>query len=188
MVLPLENEKISAKSIQSPHDTYCHYRNKDGNKVKGYSANITETCDQPGDECKPVLNLITDTRVEVVSTQDSSYLKPALTNTQEIVPDQIESIYVDGAYNSAENQDYCQNNDMNLLLTAMQGATPRYDITLDEQDNTKLIVTDNKTGNKIQAQQVKTRKESTQRKRNGKSKPKKESITTSTWKVCVQPH
>src|SRR5690554_4257347 len=30
-ILPLENEKVSAKSIQSPHDTDCHYRNKDGN-------------------------------------------------------------------------------------------------------------------------------------------------------------
>ncbi|MDD4592384.1 MAG: hypothetical protein PHG06_18440 [Parabacteroides sp.] len=28
IVLPLENEKVSAKSIQSPHDTDCHYRNK----------------------------------------------------------------------------------------------------------------------------------------------------------------
>ena len=74
MVLPLENEKISAKSIQSPHDTDAHYRNKDGNKVKGYSANITETCDQPAQDGKPVLNLITDTQVEVVSTQDNSYL------------------------------------------------------------------------------------------------------------------
>jgi len=33
-------KKISAKSIQSPHDIDGHYRNKDGNKVKGYSANI----------------------------------------------------------------------------------------------------------------------------------------------------
>lgn len=46
-VVPLEKEKVSAKSIQSPHDTDCHYRDKDGNKVKGYSVNVTETCDQP---------------------------------------------------------------------------------------------------------------------------------------------
>ncbi len=164
MVLPLENEKISAKSIQSPHDTDAHYRNKDGNKVKGYSANITETCDQPAQDGKPVLNLITDTQVEVVSTQDNSYLKPALTNTQEILPNNIEKVYTDGAYNSVENQEYCLNNDINLLLTAMQGATPRYDITLDEQDNNYLIVTDNKTGQIIQAQQVKTRKDPTQKK------------------------
>lgn len=164
MILPLENEKISAKSIQSPHDTDAHFRNKDGNKVKGYSANITETCDQPDEDGKPVLNLITDTQVEVVSSQDNSYLKTALTNTQEILPNNIEKVYTDGAYNSVENQEYCQNNDINLLLSAMQGATPRYDIVLDEQDNNCLIVTDNKTGNTTQAQQVKTRKDPTLKK------------------------
>lgn len=164
MVLPLENEKISAKSIQSPHDTDAHYRDKDGNKVKGFSANITETCDQPAEEGKPVLNLITDIQVEVVSTQDNSYLKPALTNTQEILPNSIEKVYTDGAYNSVENQEYCQRNDINLLLSAMQGATPRYDIVLDEQDNNCLIVTDNKTGNTTKAQQVKTRKDHSQKK------------------------
>jgi hypothetical protein len=164
MVLPLENEKISAKSIQSPHDTDAHFRNKDGNKVKGYSANITETCDQPGEDNKPVLNLITDTQVEVVSSQDNSYLQTALTNTQEILLNNIEKVYTDGAYNSVENQEYCQNNDINLLLSAMQGAIPRYDIALDEQDNNCLIVTDNKTGNTTQAQQVKTRKDPTLKK------------------------
>jgi len=164
IVLPLENEKISAKSIQSPHDTDAHYRNKDGNKVKGYAANITETCDQPKEDGKPVLNLITDTQVEVVSTQDNSFFKPALTNTQEILSNEIEKVYTDGAYNSVENQDYCQNNDINLLLSAMQGATPRYEISLNEQDNNKIIVTDNKTGNQIEARQVNTRKDPTLKK------------------------
>jgi len=46
IVVGREKEDISAKSIQSPHDTDCHYRNKDGNKVKGYSINITESCDE----------------------------------------------------------------------------------------------------------------------------------------------
>jgi hypothetical protein len=164
MVLPLEKEKISAKSIQSPHDTDAHFRNKDGNKIKGYSTNITETCDQPAEDGKPVLNLITDTQVEVVSTQDNSYLKPALTNTQEILPNNIEKVYTDGAYNSVENQEYCQNNDISLLLSAIQGATPRYDIALDEQDNNSLSVTDNKTGITTKAQQVKTRKDQTLKK------------------------
>jgi hypothetical protein len=164
IVLPLENEKISAKSIQSPHDTDAHYRNKDGNKVKGYVSNLTETCDQPQEDGKPVLNLITDTQVEVVSAQDNSFLKPALTNTQEILSNDIERVYADGAYNSVENQEFCQNNDINLLLTAMQGATPRYDVSLDQQDNDCLIVTDNKTGKQIQAQQVNTRKDPTVKK------------------------
>ena len=164
IVLPLENEEISAKSIQSPHDTDAHYRDKDGNKVKGYSANITETCDQPSEDDKPVLNLITNTQVEVVSTSDNSYLKQALTNTQQILPNEIEKVYADGAYNSVDSQEYCLNNDIDLLLTAMQGAIPKYDISLDQQDNNKLIVIDNKTGEAIEAQQVKTRKDPTQKK------------------------
>jgi hypothetical protein len=164
IVLPLENEKISAKSIQSPHDTDCHYRNKDGNKIKGYSANITETCDQQTTEDQPVLNLITDTQVEVVTTTDCSFLQQALTNSQEILPNEIEKVYADGAYNSIENQEYCKNGTIDLLLTAMQGAIPRYNLSLDSQDQNKLIVTDNKTGNSIEAQQVVTRKDPTGKK------------------------
>lgn len=164
MVLPLENEKISAKSIQSPHDTDCHYRNKDGNKVKGYSVNVTETCDQLLDEDKPVLNLITDTQIDVVSTPDSQFLQQALANTQEILANEIEKVYADGAYNSVGNQDFCKTNNIDLLLTAMQGATPRYTISLDEQNPDKLIVIDNKTGNIIESTQVNTRKNPTEKK------------------------
>jgi len=169
LVLPLENEKISSKSIQSPHDTDCHYRNKDGNKVKGYSANVTETCDQPikendEEEVKPVLNLITDTQVEVVSTADCDFLKQALSRSQEMLPNNIEKAYTDGAYNSVGNQDFCQENNINLLLTAMQGAIPRYDVSLDSQDQNRLIVIDSRTGNPIESQQVNTRKDPTQKK------------------------
>ena len=138
IVLPLENEKISAKSIQSPHDTDCHYRNKDGNKVKGYSANITETCDGQQENGAPVLNLITDTQVDVVSTSDCSFLQQALADSQEIIPNEIEKVYADGAYNSVDNQDYCQKNTMNLLLTAMQGAIPRYDVSLTHKTKINL--------------------------------------------------
>jgi hypothetical protein len=166
IVLPLENEKVSAKSIQSPHDTDCHYRNKDGNKVKGYSVNITETCDQSHEEEAPVLNLITDTEVNVVSTPDNSFLEQALEHTQEIIPDKIEKVYADGAYHSEYNQEYCQDSDkeIDLVLTAMQGAEPRYELSLDEQDENNLIVTDHKTGITVQAQQVKPRKDQKQKK------------------------
>ena len=151
IVLPLENEKISAKSIQSPHDTDCHYRNKDGNKIKGYSANVTETCDDATDENQPVLNLITDVQVDVVTTADSTFLEQAIINTQKLTDQSIEKIYADGAYNSHHNQDFCDNNKIALLLTAMQGAVSRYDLQLEQQDPNKLIVTDRKTGNPIES-------------------------------------
>lgn len=49
-ILPREKEKTSVQSIQSPHDPDRHYRNKGGNKVKGYSANLTETCNTAENE------------------------------------------------------------------------------------------------------------------------------------------
>ena len=45
IVVPEEKEKITAQSVQSPHDTDCTYRNKGGENVKGYSINVTESCD-----------------------------------------------------------------------------------------------------------------------------------------------
>ncbi|MBK8515238.1 MAG: hypothetical protein IPL55_02750 [Saprospiraceae bacterium] len=39
------------------------------NKVKGYSVNVTETCDDDK------LNLITNANVKVVSTPDTDFLK-----------------------------------------------------------------------------------------------------------------
>ena len=162
-VFPLDNKEISAKSIQSPHDTDCHYRDKDGNRVKGYSVNITETCDRVQQGEAPVVNLITDTQVDVVSAPDNSFLGQALDHTQEIIPDKIEKVYADGAYHSGHNQEYCQEGDkgIDLVLTAMQGAEPRYGLSLDEQDENNLIVTDKKTGKTVQARQVKTRKNKT---------------------------
>lgn len=72
----------------------------------------------------------------------------------------------DGAYHSEHNQEYCQRDEhsIDLVLTAMQGASPRYEISLDEQNEDNLIVTDNKTGIIVQAQQVKPRKDKTQKK------------------------
>jgi hypothetical protein len=46
----------------------------------------------------------------------------------------------------------------------MQGAEPRYELSLDEQDENNLVVTDKKTGITVQAQQVKPRKDQTQKK------------------------
>ena len=95
---------------------------------------------------------------------DCDFLKQALSQSQEILPDNIEKVYTDGAYNSVVNQDFCQENNINLLLTAMQGGKPRYEVSLDTQDQNRLIVTDNRTGNLIESQIVNTRKDPNQKK------------------------
>jgi flagellar biosynthesis chaperone FliJ len=135
VITPRPKEEISADSVQSPHDTECHFRSKGDKKFKGYSANITETCDG-----KDSLNLITNVDVSVASTADCDFLQPAIEATQKIVSQKIEIVNTDGAYHSPENQDYCKEKHIDLILGAIQGKPPRYDLVLD--DKNELIVTD----------------------------------------------
>lgn len=125
--------------------------------------NLTETCDQKQeeDDAPPVLNLITDTSVEVVSASDSSFLTGALQRTREILPGNIEKVYADGAYNSPVNQKYCQDNEISLQLTGMQGLPSRYDLKPDGQDPDNLIVTDTVTGETIPSYPSKSIKDKT---------------------------
>ena len=158
VVTALENDEISARSIQSPHDPDCTYRNKDGNKVKGYSTNVTETCDK-SKQGEPTLNLITDTQVDVVTTADNRFLKEAVENTEKITHSSVEKIHADGAYHSIENQEFCDQENKELLLTAMQGAEPRYDLNLDKDNPDNLTVFDRNTSKYIDAQTIKSRKD-----------------------------
>jgi hypothetical protein len=150
-ILPRAKEEISAKSIQSPHDTECHYRNKDGNQVKGYSINVTETCD----EAQP-LNLIANVLVDVVSTADCDFLQPAIEATVEVITQPIETINADGAYNSVPNQDYCKGEGIDLILSAIQGKPSQYDLSLDEAG--ELIVIDLQTNEIVPSRKIESRK------------------------------
>ena len=157
VVLALEKEKISADSIQSPHDPESHYRKKGDNKIKGNSINITETCDKSTEE-EPKVNLITDVDVKPVTASDCGFMQDAVENSQNMTMDTIEKLYADGAYNSAKNQEFCRDNEIDLILTGLQGPIGRYDLIPDKQNTNKLTVIDQKTGNIIDAELVKSRK------------------------------
>ena len=153
-VLPLEKEKIEATSVQSPHDTDCTYRNKDGNQVKGYSANVTETCDQE----KGALNLITDVKVDKVTTADNAFLAPAVDSSREKLSGKVEKVYADGAYHSPDNQEYCKKNKIELITQSIQGAESRYEFSQEEQTG-NIIVKDTVTGQVIPARKVISKKD-----------------------------
>jgi hypothetical protein len=128
-------EEISSSSVQSPHDPDSAYRNKQGQQVKGYSVNITETCS------KGKLNLITNVIVEKANTPDTSFVEPAIEATVEVTGQQVEKVHLDGAYQSPSNDNYCENID--LVYTGIQGFESRYDL---EMTPAGLLVTDTKTG------------------------------------------
>lgn len=145
-------EEIKSDSIQSPHDTDAHYRNKDGNQVKGYNKNVTESCNDKG------LNLITYVDVNPVSVSDCNLLQTGIEKTEEVLG-KVENVSTDGAYHSPENQEFCKENNINFILPTIQGAKGRFDLNLSEND--ELIVTDTNTGlihNAVSAKQRKGNK------------------------------
>ncbi len=139
---PRKKEDISPKSIQSPHDTECHYRDKparqgrDGNKIKGYSMNVTESCDD-----EKGLNLIGSVDVNVVTTSDVDFFEDDIKKVQEVFPDKTAHVHADGAYHSPENQLYCKSSDIDLHLHAIQGAKGRYQLDLTEDNEFTIFDT-----------------------------------------------
>ena len=155
VVIARPKQEIIATSVQSPHDTDCHYRKKGDNQVKGYSINITETCER---ENKP--DLITSVIVKGASAADCDFLQPAIEATREITQNPIETVNADGAYHSESNQDYCQENTIDLIVSAISGKAPRYDLEVDQ--NNELIVIDTKNNEVVTTRRVETRKEDAQ--------------------------
>jgi hypothetical protein len=144
VVISREKEEISAQSVQSPHDTDSNYRNKDGNKVKGYSINVTESCDEDKG-----LNLIGHVDVRTVSTSDVEFLQDDIQKVQDVFTEKTEFVHADGAYHSPDNQSFCKDNDIDLYLHAIQGAKGRFQFTALE--NEELSVLDTRTNKLIQA-------------------------------------
>jgi hypothetical protein len=142
-------EEISSGSIQSPHDPESAYRNKSGQKVKGYSMNVTETISGGP------LDLVTNVKIDKANVPDTTFVQPAISSTQEITGTTVEKVYADGAYQSPCNDGFCQNIDM--VFTGIQGATSRYDL---EMAPDGLLVTDTKNGETLQATLAKKLKNS----------------------------
>jgi hypothetical protein len=144
-----EKTEISGRSVQNPHDAQSEYRDKGGNKVKGYSVNITETCDEWN------LNLIVGVRTEGCGTADVKYLQDGLAKAQEAVSDKIEEVYTDGAYHSPENQEYCKEKNIDWVLRGIQGKPSKYDLSFDADGN--MVVVNKESGERLAARKTNSR-------------------------------
>ena len=137
-----DKEEISADSVQSPNDLDCTYRDKDGQEVKGYSVNVTETCSDNQ------LNLITDIKTVKVNTPDTSFLIDAVEATDSVTGQTVDKIHSDGAYHSPANSGFCSRNNIDMVLTGIQGIPGRYDLNPTPDG---LQVIDTLTGELIEA-------------------------------------
>ncbi len=147
IIITRNKEEIKSDSVQSPHDTDCNYRNKDGNQIKGYSINASESCDGEG------LNLICGVDVRVVSTPDNDFLKNGVKQAKEIFPNTVEFLHTDGAYHSPDNQVFCKDENIDMLINAIQGPKARFDLLLSEAN--ELIITDTQTNEIMEVTKLK---------------------------------
>jgi hypothetical protein len=139
------NAQISADSLQSPHDEEATYRKKKDETVRGYSANVTETCEGE-------LNLIVDVQVEPATTADNSYLKDAVQNSEEVLDGTAREISADGAYYSEENEAYAKDQEKKIHYTGFPGKPGCYDYERTEQG---VVVIDRERGERQLAEEYK---------------------------------
>ncbi len=128
-------KEISADSIQSPHDPDAAYRKKSKQTVNGYSINVTETCNDEG------LNLILDVQTEKATQADTDFVKPALDNATDIVGP-IKQAYMDGAYQSPDNVEYGETEEIDIVFTGIQGAKSNFEFVKTDDG---LLVLDKST-------------------------------------------
>jgi hypothetical protein len=138
-------KEISADSIQSPHDPDAAYRKKSHQTVNGYSINVTETCNDEG------LNLILDVQAEKATQADTDFVKPALENATDIVGP-IEQAYMDGAYQSSDNVEYGETNEIDIVFTGIQGAKSNFEFVKTDDG---LLVLDKATDTVAEAVEYK---------------------------------
>ncbi|WPL19979.1 transposase [Thiorhodovibrio frisius] len=139
-------QEISADSLQSPHDEDAAYRKKRDESARGYSVNLTETCQDDG------LNLIVDVQVEPATAADNSYLQEAVTNSEQVLETPAEAISADGAYYSEANETYANEQDKDIHYTGFPGKPGRYDVERTEEG---VVVIDRHSGERQLAEEYK---------------------------------
>ena len=152
----IPSREISARSVQNPNDPEATYRNKNGEDVRGFTHNVTETCD---DEDKATTRtgreiqkpkLIVDVQVEPASTPDTQLYEPGINGARDVTGQTPESSTADGGYQSAETQEFAKQNGIDPVFTGFQGKPGAYDLEFQNGGN-GVEATNRSTGRKIKA-------------------------------------
>lgn len=144
-------KEVSSKSVQNPNDPEATFRNKRGNKTKGYTHNLTETCDKEvlksqrskKDVKKP--GLIVGVQTEPVTTNDNNMYQSGIEKANNIIKDKADTLLSDGGFYSPDNETFAKDNHINPIFTGFQGNHYRYDLNYDEEKD-ELTVTDTLNG------------------------------------------
>ena len=114
---PKEGQELSASSMQSPDDWEATYRQKRGEKHRGYVVNVTETCNPEND-----LQLIVKVQTEPNNTDDAAMLDETLPGLKERTG--VEHMYTDGGYNSPKVDETMREQRVEQVQSAIRGRKP----------------------------------------------------------------
>lgn len=126
-----ENKEISPQSLQNPYDEDATYREKAGNKYKGYVGNFVEECGENG-------NVITHYDFQPNSHSDQDFCKEVIEELGK--QEEKTTLIVDGAYASEANFTAGSNNNIELVATNLSGKLPDVIVADFLIDNEKNVV------------------------------------------------
>jgi hypothetical protein len=133
---------LSAQSLQSPDDLEATYREKNGKRYQGYTANLTETC-----EPENPFQLITQTQTAPNHTDDSQLLAETLPSLKKRTG--VSEVYTDGGFGGSRSDPVLRKHKVKLIQTAIRGRQPNpqilhladFELKLDEQSGKPLQIT-----------------------------------------------
>lgn len=107
-------EELSANSLQSPDDWEATFREKRGEGYRGYTSNLTETCDPEN----PV-QLITYVQVGPNLTDDEQMLVEALPGLKERTD--LDTLWSDGGFTGPGAEKVCREHEVTHVPTSIRG-------------------------------------------------------------------
>ena len=113
--------EVAADSLQSPHDPEATYREKNGERYRGYVANISETCDPEN-----LVQLITSVQTAPNNSDDGQLLAQSLTEQSER-GHQVEKATVDGGYTGPTAEAVCDTHGVELHPSRVRGGKGKAD-------------------------------------------------------------
>jgi len=114
---PKEGQELSASSMQSPDDREATYRQKRGEKHRGYVVNVTETCNPEND-----LQLIVKVQTEPNNTDDAAMLDEVLPGLKERTD--VDQMHTDGGFNSPKVDQSMREQRVEQVQSAIRGRKP----------------------------------------------------------------
>lgn len=143
-----DRKEVNGSTLQSPHDADASYRKKKNGdhiqQIRGFVSNIGETCakDNP-------FNLINTVTTATVTTVDNDFVEKSIHQAQR-VSGSIEYSWQDGAYSSALNRHFFEQENIIAYFPALSGKDTfhqfEWKVNPEDTDDQLLIVTDTRDG------------------------------------------